>query len=382
MHRSSLALIVGSHVAVDFHQGAVPAMLPFLVVARDYSYAAVTGITLAATLLSSLVQPAFGALTDRRPMPWLIAAGPLVAGAGIGLSGVGEAYAFTWAAIALSGIGVAAYHPEAARSARLASGGTARGMSYFSVAGIVGIASAPLLVAPVLGTFDVTATPLLAIPAACAAAVLVPALLWMRRRRLRAGPRKAPTPVDRPDDWRSFGFLTSAVIARSILYFGLISFVALYLIHELDASTAVGSVALATFIASGSVGALIGGALADRFGRVRTLRIGYLGAVPGLLGLVLAPNLPVAFVVVALLGLASFLPFAVQVTLGQEYLPHRVGTASGVTLGLAMSIGGLAAPLFGMLADAYDLRVALTVLVAFPLVSLLLTTRLRDVRTV
>jgi MFS transporter, FSR family, fosmidomycin resistance protein len=30
----------------------------------------------------------------------------------------------------------------------------------------------------------------------------------------------------------------------------------------------------------------------------------------------------------------------VQVTLGQDCLPHRIGTASGVTLRLAISIGG------------------------------------------
>jgi len=46
--------------------------------------------------------------------------------------------------------------------------------------------------------------------------------------------------------------------------------------------------------------------------------------------------------------LASTLPAAVDlpvtVTLGQDYLPGRIGTSSGVTLGLAISTGGLLAP--------------------------------------
>jgi len=79
-------------------------------------------------------------------------------------------------------------------------------------------------------------------------------------------------------------------------------------------------------------------------------------------------------------GLALFLPFAVQVTLGQDYLPNRIGTASGVTLGLAISIGGLAAPLFGFLADSYGLRLTLAVLACFPAVSLALAFRLREPR--
>src|SRR5690606_38399418 len=83
VHKSWLALLIGSHAVVDFHQGAVPAMLPFLVATRNYDYAAAAGITLAATLLSSLVQPLFGALTDRKRMRWLVPVGPLVAGAGI-----------------------------------------------------------------------------------------------------------------------------------------------------------------------------------------------------------------------------------------------------------------------------------------------------------
>jgi FSR family fosmidomycin resistance protein-like MFS transporter len=113
--RRGLGLLTVSHVVDDLYQGAVPALLPFLVLERGYSYAAATGVTLAATVLSSVVQPAFGVLADRRPLPWLPAVGLLVAGVGIGLAGLGNSYWWTWAAVALSGLGVAAYHPAAAR---------------------------------------------------------------------------------------------------------------------------------------------------------------------------------------------------------------------------------------------------------------------------
>ncbi|MBO0828347.1 MAG: MFS transporter [Streptosporangiales bacterium] len=356
-------------------------MLPFLVAERHYTYTAATGITLAATLLSSLVQPGFGVLTDRHQIRWLVGAGLIVAAAGIGLSGVGTSYALTWVAIALSGVGVAAYHPEATRAARGMAGNSVKGMSMFSVGGTVGVAVAPLVVTPVLAAWGVGATPLLAIPAVCAFLVLYP--LWVRaRRRVQiaqaSARRRTPAAAPRPDDWRRFGWLTGAVIARSVCYFGLASFVALYLIHHLGGSAAVGGAALTVFVGAGAAGNMLGGVLADRIGRVRTVRLGYVIMLPGLAGFLLAPNVAVAFVAVVVLGAASFLPFAVHVNLGQDYLPNRIGTASGVTLGLAMSVGGLAAPVFGTLADAAGLVAAVAALAVFPLVSLACSLGLRE----
>ncbi|MFF2669465.1 hypothetical protein ACFVTT_11920, partial [Streptomyces niveus] len=59
-------------------------------------------------------------------------------------------------------------------------------------------------------------------------------------------------------------------------------------------------------------------------------------------------------------------------TLGQDYLPTRVGTAGGITLGLTVSIGGLASPVVGAVADATSLRTALAPLILMPLLSWLL----------
>ncbi|MFD3704508.1 ATP phosphoribosyltransferase regulatory subunit [Nocardia sp. NPDC058658] len=70
-----------------------------------------------------------------------------------------------------------------------------------------------------------------------------------------------------------------------------------------------------------------------------------------------------------------------HVTLGQDYLPSRVGTASGITLGLAVSIGGLATPLIGGIADATSLRTALTPLILMPALSWLLFRTLPEPKT-
>ncbi|HMF36136.1 MAG TPA: hypothetical protein VKF17_05830, partial [Isosphaeraceae bacterium] len=64
---------------------------------------------------------------------------------------------------------------------------------------------------------------------------------------------------------------------------------------------------------------------------------------------------------------------SVQVVLGQEYLPSRVGMASGVTLGLAVSVGGMAAPLLGRLADWQGLGVVFLALLVVVLLAMILS---------
>jgi MFS transporter, FSR family, fosmidomycin resistance protein len=381
-----LVLLAATHTIDDLYQGAVPALLPFLAIERHYTYAGLTGLTLAATFLSSAVQPAFGVITDRRRLGWLIAAGLLVAGIGVGLSGLGDSYVITWLAIALSGVGVAAYHPEATRTARGVAGNSTQAMSWFSVGGNIGIALGPLVVTPVLLITGLRGTPLLAVPAVAMAALLAIRRPWRRAHAAGQAVRAARTADERaerprPDDWRSFARLTAVVTTRSIAYFGVASLLALFVIHRFHEPTAVGSAALTVFVAAGAVGSLTGGWLADRWRRLATMRLGYACAIPALVLLAAAPDVAVAFCAAIVSGLALFLPFAVQVTLGQDYLPNRIGTASGVTLGLAISIGGLAAPLFGFLADSYGLAVSLAVLAGLPVLSVVFASRLREPRS-
>lgn len=372
--RGRLAVMTAGHVIDDLYQGAVPALLPFLVADRHYSYVAATGITLAATFLSSVVQPVFGILTDRRRLAWLVPVGIALAGLGVGLSGVEHAYWWTWLAIAVSGVGVAAYHPEASRSARVAAGRSAKGMSVFALGGNIGFALGPLLVTPIIASGGLSATPVLALPA-LVGVVLMLAVIRQRRGSVTVA---AHGDTSETDNWRAFGWLTGVVVCRSIAFFGLSSLLGLYLIRHLGQDTATANAALTVFLACGAVGTLIGGWLADHHGRLRSVRAGYLLTVPGLVILLIAPTPAVAYAAAALLGLALYIPFSVHVTLGQEYLPRHIGTASGVTLGLAVSVGGIIAPLLGILADHAGLTVALATLLVFPVASLLIATRLPE----
>ena len=279
-------------------------------------------------------------------------------------------------ALALSGLGVAAFHPEAARAARQAAGNSNRAMSVFALGGNAGFALGSLVATLLLLAGGLRSTWLLVLPAALMALVLL--------RRLnavldgRAGQRRSHTMPSGNDDWPAFLRLTAVVVVRSILFFGLSSFLALYFIRQLGASPGSGGAALTVFLVSGASGTLLGGWIADRSGRLVSIRIGFALAVPGLLGLVLASNQLIALIFVVLAGIGTFMPFSVFVVLGQDYLPNRIGTASGVTVGLAVSIGGLFSPVFGWLADSLGLRFTLSTFILLPLLALMLSLLLRE----
>ncbi|MFP1625299.1 MFS transporter [Streptomyces sp. 5K101] len=280
------------------------ALVAYFVSERSSTYAAASGLVLAASLLSSVVQPLFGALTDRRNMPWLLPVSTVVGGAGVALAGVGGSYALSLAAVALSGIGVAACHPQAARTAHAASRGSHAAMGWFSLGGNLGFAAAPFAVAAVVATGGLRASPLLIVPALAGAVLCLAAL----RPVAEPGPPAAGSAnrLRLTDDWRSFSRLSGAVVCRSAVFVGLSTFIAVY-VRERTA----------------------GGELA--------------GPAALFLRAVLAAHHP-----------------------GQDYLPGRAGTAAGVTLGLAVSVGGIASPVIGALADATSLRTALVPLIALP----------------
>jgi MFS transporter, FSR family, fosmidomycin resistance protein len=368
-------LLGTGHAVDDIYQGAVPALIPFLVAARHWDYLAASGITLAATMLSSVLQPVFGMLTDRRRLPWLVPAGISLAGAGVGLSGLGHSYVLTWLAVALSGLGVAAYHPESARLARAASCGSQAGMSWFAMGGKIGFALGPVVVGIAVGAAGPAGTLPLAGPALVCAVVTVRSLKRAGLTGPAAEPGVAAAPL--PGDWAGFARLTVAVVARSVVAFGLGTFLALFIEQRLRAGPGVGEAALVAFYGVGAASTMLGGRLADRFGRIRTVRVCYVLGIPSLAALWLVPG-PAVFAAVAAAAAVLYVPFSLHVTLGQDYLPGRVGTASGITLGLAVSVGGLAAPALGVIAEHAGLRSVIALLTLMPLVCALVGMRMRE----
>jgi MFS transporter, FSR family, fosmidomycin resistance protein len=349
--RRSLGVLSLAHVASDVCQGAVPALLPFLALERGYSYAALAALPLAASLGSSVIQPLFGLWSDRIRAAWLMPAGLLLGGIGLGLAGVVSSYAATALALVASGLGVAAFHPEGWRFAALASGPRrATGMSVFAVGGNAGFALGPILVALFLGVLGLglSATPLLALVPAVGALLLLLQLPRLERARPVASGTTVRAEGD--DRWGPFALVSALAMARTGVALGLLAFVPLYLVRELGTSETVGSIAVSVMLLGGALGTLVGGHLADTVG----YRAVVVGAMAALLPLTLVLPFvgPVALIVLlAAVGIAMDGNFSTTVTLAQDFLPQRIGLASGVVVGLSIGVGAIITALLGVLAD-------------------------------
>ena len=367
-----MRLWAGAHAVDDLYQGLVPAAVPYFVLERHYSYAAASGLALAATLGSALPQMLIGFLADRHPLRWMAPLGLLLAGAGAGLSGLASPYPAVFALLLLSGLGVAMFHPCAGRDARRAAQDSATAMSYFAAGGSTGFFLAPALATSALDAWGLHATVLFIPPAMLMAFILI----GHQRRTVR----RTNSDRDRPgiDRRRMFAVLTAVEVTRSCISFGINTFVSLYWIRHLGASSGLGGAALTLELAGGIFGTLTGGRISDRIGAVRTVQLGNLLLIPAFAALLLCPNRYAALPLILTVGLLTGIPFAVLIKLGQDYLPTRPGTAAGVTLGLAVSVGGLFQPVLGIIADHHGPQGAFTVLATIPLIAIVLATKLKQ----
>ena len=372
--RRGSGLLAYSHVTVDFSQGAIAALVPFLVLDRGWSYAAAAGIVLAFSLVSSIVQPVFGVLGDKWRLRWLVPVSIFLAGAGIAAIGVFASFWVTAVVAAVSGVGVAAFHPAGAGRAREISGGDHVMMSWFSLGGNIGFALAPLAVAASIGVFGLKASPLLMIPAVTG--VLAVVMIGRVQSPADCAVKGARTAVGR-DDWSSFARMSMAIICRSIVFVGMGSFIVLFMHQYRGVDGGLASASLFVFYLGGAFGTAIGGHLARRWPRTTILRWSYLLAVPVIAGMLLVPG-PLAWLFVAPASIVLYVPFSLHVTLGQDYLPQHMGTASGITLGLAVSVGGVASPVIGALADRIGLEYALFPLIVLPAVAFLVQLGMKD----
>jgi FSR family fosmidomycin resistance protein-like MFS transporter len=158
--------------------------------------------------------------------------------------------------------------------------------------------------------------------------------------------------------------LGGVVALRSCVYFGLQAFIPLWFIHHLGTGEGTGNAALTAMLVAGAVGTYSGGRVVDRLGRRRLVVGSTLVTIPVLVALVLAPSPLTAGLLTAVAGFLIILTFSVTVVMSQEYLPNRLGLASGVSLGLAIGVGGIAAAGMGVVADAYGLPTVMWLIVA------------------
>lgn len=369
----AIRLLSLAHLANDANQSVLPALIPWLIAHRGLSLTQAATLVLAMNLSSSVIQPLFGHISDRRSLVWVIPIGLMLATSGTSAIGFAPSMPLMFLGALVSGIGVAAFHPEASRYANY-FGGTRRAtaMSWFTTGGYLGFAVGPVIVTPLLIAFGLHGTAWLMVLAVTLVALLVYELPRFERARQRAHhQRRARAGTD---DWRGFSIMTVMVALRSSVFFAAVTFMPVFAIATTHVDKALGSVALAAMLFGGAFGTLLGGRLADRFDRRRIISLSLALTVAGGAALVLAGRFIPTFAVLVPLaiafGIALGLSAGILVVIGQDYLPQRIGVAAGVTLGLSATIGGFAAPLFGAIGDRLGLIAVFVAATLFALLAL------------
>ncbi len=351
------------HFTVDWCQGAIPALLPYFIAHYDLSYQAAASLVFANVMVASVLQPLFGYLSDRVSKPWFIPLGPLCCGASMLWMCMSSSYVSLFAAAMLCGLGSSIFHPEGALMVnRIAGGEKGRALGCFSVGGNVGFAAGPAaagFLVYVLGIEWMACFTVINTVIAAAIFFVMPRAMAAAADFQKKEKQTGQAPVNR---WGPFGVLSVGIMARSMGFTLANTFIPIFWITVLGASEKEGAGALSILFLTGACCTYLGGVLADRFDMRTIVRAAFLLMVPALYFLVNSRDVWTATALLVPAAVSIFLQYSPMVVLGQTYLAKNAGFASGVTLGLSTTFGGLMAPLVGWAADQWGVAAALQVL--------------------
>jgi len=375
-----LLILSLGHLVVDIYQGALPAILPFLKEKLELSYAMTGMILMASNFTSSILQPVFGYVSDKKAMAYLLPVGLLAAGVGFSLPYPSH-FALILVLVFISGLGVASYHPEGYKTAHFFTGEkAATGMSFFSVGGNIGFSLGPIFSMYIIDILGFSWLPVIVVPALLCTAVI---LAYRRTIMMPVAVhgeavKRGGTNVSKAA-YVSLGMVILIVVMRSWTQIGLMTYIPFYYIDYLKGDPLFAGKLVFVFLFCGAAGTLIGAPIADRFGHRFFVRVSmFLSMIT--LPIMFLPAIeksPLLFVVLGFQGMLLISSFSVTIVMAQKLLPSRLGIASGLMVGFAIGTGGLGVTILGVVADHYGVPVALYSIAVLPLAGFLISLILR-----
>ena len=367
------------HCINDFGQGSLAALIPFFITNFGLNYYQSASIIFCNTVVASVAQPILGYVADRWRVPWFIPVGFTVTLVSISAIALATSYEMILALSLIAGIGAALFHPEAALLVnRTQSNELGNAMGRFAVGGSAGFALGPLLAG---GVYVFGGQFLWLFTAIALIGVLLYVYAFTGSTDIDAiGESKssAKSTNSGTNDWVSFGKLFFVIASRSILFSVLSIFIPILYITVINGEASASSLALTMYFAMGAVLTYMGGALSDKLGFLKTVRLGNLIFLPSVLVFIFVPNIWGFFGAMIPMAFGVFSQYGPITVLGQKYLAKNAGFASGITLGLGITLGGLVAPYVGHIADIYDVQTALMTLIPVGAVGLLMSFWLKE----
>lgn len=365
------------HCINDTGQGSIAALLPLFINLLGLSYYEAATVMLANTMCSSVVQPLFGYLADKVKLPFLIPLGVLMVTFSISFMGTtAGTYESVLLLALLSGIGSAIFHPEGALLVnRMTGPAKGKAMGFFAIGGNMGFAIGPIIAstAYTLGRQYLWIYAILGV-----ICTLLYTWTFILSRSEEAEGVKKEAKEGAENDWKSFGKLFFLILARSVSFACLNTFIPLFWISQLGKTAGEGNMALTIFFTIGAILTYCGGALSDRVGYVHMIRYSLMILIPGLILFILSGTPILSYILMLPVAFGVFAMYGPTIVLGQTYLAKNVGFSSGITLGVGITIGGLMAPMVGKVGDMYGLQVGLATLIPIAVLALFVTFLLKE----
>jgi len=369
---SKTAYLALGHFVTDLYPAFLPPLLPLLIDKFQISFTSASLLAMVLSFSASLTQPLFGFLFDRFGGRKMIILGPVVAGLSLSLIGLAPHYSFLIILLILGGLGVSSYHPEAAAlTASLSGRRKTWEMSIFTLGGNLGYSLGPFFILMIITVLGLEWSFFASLPAI--------GLAWILHKHAPLA-EKTSTMISASDAAiesslnrrvLSFGVLFSLVVLRVTAILSLITF--LPMIQKLRGFSLIAAGSSNTVVmASGAIGGVIGGYLADRVGRKNIILTSFILTIPVFLAFYYWRG-PMSFFILALLGFLFFLSEPSCIVLAQELVPQKARTASGLIMGMAWGLAGWGVLGTGALADVIGIEGAIRYLLFLPVGSLILS---------
>jgi len=362
------------HMLNDVLQSLLSAIYPMLKDDFSLDFWQIGLLTFTFQVTASLLQPAIGLFIDKRPMPNSLPLGMGSSLIGLLLLAFAHSYPLLLAGAAFIGIGSAVFHPEASRVARMASGGRfGMAQSFFQVGGNFGQAIGPLLAAFIIVPRGQTSVAWFAVAALLGMVILQQVGRWYERQRVAAVARGAvhrAMPFSPRKTALTLFVLMLLTFTKNAYMASISSYYTFYTIERFGLDIQTAQVMLFVFLGAVALGTVIGGPIGDRIGAKSVIWFSILGVLPFTLTL---PYLDLFWTGVfsVIIGMILASAFPAIVVFAQEMLPGRVGMVAGIFFGFAFGMGGIAAALLGVLADARGIEFVYWACSFLPLMGLL-----------
>ena len=374
MYYPVVALAIG-HLVTDMQAGALPIVLPQLKELFSLSYSQLAAIVLLQNIMSSVIQPAFGYLTDKRSLPRFLPLCAAMAGAGFAFVGWVSSYSLLLCTVIFISLASATYHPQASKTVNFLSDDTNRtqNMGIFSIGGNAGMAVGSILMTFLLGLAGgLHNTMYFAIPGLLVFVLMAKAMpdyIRVNKEHERKQAQQASQGMSEKISYWALFLILFYIFMRSSIHSGISTYLPLYFMKFRGFEAVAASSLVSGFLLGGVAGNYIGAILSDKLGARKILLGSITLSIPAIYCITIATTQFFAMLSVVMAGFFIIGSFATTIIIAQCMLPNNVGMASGLTIGFSVGLGGFGVTILGALADKFGLPAVMQLMAWLPIIA-------------